>query len=324
MPEHEFLTNARQISGEDQMSYRFKGKESVGRAVERIALEQLEEALKHTKARTSLDEAIHDVRICFKKLRGLIRLVRDELGDNRYRSENKCYRDVNRELSGVRDSAALTEIFSKVKERFSDELNEVAFESFRRLLSRSAKGRPADKRRALVEVRKKILAARKRVKQWKLGDDRFPAVGKGLTRMYGRGRKGFAAAFDNETVSAFHEWRKDVKYFWYQIELLRELWPGHLKDLADEIKDLVDDLSDDHDLALLRKRALSAAKKEKDGHEYEALLALVDKRRAELETRACFLGQRIYAEGPNAFESRIHHYWRAWRAEEKSNPLAAT
>jgi len=128
-------------------------------------------------------------------------------------------------------------------------------------------------------------------------------------------------------VAAFHEWRNDVKYFWYQIELLRKLWPGHLKDLAGEIKDLVDYLSDDHDLALLRKRALSEAKNEKnekDGHAYEALLALIDKRRAELETQACFLGQRIYAETPSAFSSRVHEYWRARRAEEKNNPIAAS
>ena len=115
-----------------------------------------------------------------------------------------------------------------------------------------------------------------------------------------------------------------MKYFWYHIELLRELWPAQLKKFAGEIKDLVDDLSDDHDLAMLRKQALKQSRKAKDGHQYEALLALIDKRRAELETRACFLGQRIYAEESRAFSDRFHEYWRAWHAEEKIDPIAAT
>src|SRR5215510_831901 len=306
------------------MSYRFKDKESVGKAVERIALEQLDEALELTRAKAKLDDAIHDVRICFKKLRGLIRLVHDELGDKHFRIENTYYRDLNRQLSGVRDSAALAEILAKLIERFSDELSDDAFEVFRKLLAQDQRGRQADKRRGLVEVRKKILAARKRVEKWKIGADRFRAVGEGLARTYIDGREGFEQAYARQTVSAFHEWRKDVKYFWYHIELLRDVWPGQLKKFADQIKELVDYLSDDHDLALLRKRALSESKKEKNGHEYEALLALIDKRRAELQTQACFLGQRIYAERPKAFRSRFYEYWRAWRTEEKTDTIAAT
>jgi len=90
------------------LSYRFKGDESTHHAVERIALDQLDKALKITKAKRSLDDAVHEVRVCFKKLRGLIRLVRPELGQAQYKRENRSYRDINRKLSDVRDSAALS------------------------------------------------------------------------------------------------------------------------------------------------------------------------------------------------------------------------
>jgi hypothetical protein len=55
------------------MSHRFEGNESAAEAVARVALEQLDKALDHTRAKTKLDDAVHDVRVCFKKLRGLIR-----------------------------------------------------------------------------------------------------------------------------------------------------------------------------------------------------------------------------------------------------------
>ncbi|HJZ82063.1 MAG TPA: CHAD domain-containing protein [Pyrinomonadaceae bacterium] len=306
------------------MTYRFKADESLGKAVERVALEQLDEALEHTRATTKLDDAIHDVRVCIKKLRGLTRLVREELGDDLYQREDTSYRDLNRQLSDVRDSAALTETVTKLKERFTEELSDDAFEGFRRSLTQGGRGRQADKRKALVDVRKKIIAAHKRVERWKIESDGFSAVGKGLTRSYSAGRKGFDRAYARQTVRAFHEWRKDAKYLWYHIELLRELWPGQLKKFSKQIKRLVGYLSDDHDLALLRKRALAESEQEQDGHEYEALLALIDKRRAELQTQACFLGQRLYAESAAAYRSRFKEYWRAWRAEDKTNPIAAT
>jgi hypothetical protein len=53
------------------------------------------------------------------------------------------------------------------------------------------------------------------------------------------------------------------------------------------------------------------------------LLALIDKRRAELETEARFFGERIYAEKPDSFERRFHEYWNAWRAEQEMNVVGA-
>jgi CHAD domain-containing protein len=230
---------------------------------------------------------------------------------------------LNRRLSRVRDTAALTEILSKLEERFAAELTENAFASFSRYLTRATKKRQAEKKKALIEVRKKIIAARKRVKKWSIKDDDFSVIGPGLAQIYSRGRDGFNQAYDEQSARAFHEWRKEVKYFWYHLELLRKLWPKELKRFAKQVEGLVDFLSDDHDLAMLRKRVLETAKESEAPHADEALLALIDKRRAELQTEARFLGERIYAEKAGAFESRFHEYWKAWRAEQEINPMAA-
>jgi CHAD domain-containing protein len=307
------------------MSYRFEGKESAAEAVHRIAIEQFDEALAHARARANLDDAIHDVRVCFKKLRALIRLVRPELGAKQYRHENVSFRDLNRRLSGLRDAAALTESFEKLKERYSSELAEDAFDSIRTSLTRRKRSKQADKKKALAEVAKEIVAMRNRVEKWSIEDHHFAVVGEGLMGIYARGQAGLEQARARQSVGALHEWRKEVKYLWYHVTLLRKLWPKELKRFAKQIETLAEFLSDDHDLAILRERVLEVAKDAKDDHhECEALMALIDKRRAELQIKACFLGERIYAEKPKAFRSRFQEYWRAWRDEEKTDPLAAT
>jgi CHAD domain-containing protein len=249
--------------------------------------------------------------------------VRDELGDKQFKRENIFYRDLNRRLSKVRDTAALTEILAKLEERFAEELTENAFASVRRSLTRAVRKRQGEKKTALVQVRKKIIAARKRVRKWSIKDDDFSVVAPGLTQIYSQGRAGFGKAYKKKSIRAFHEWRKDVKYFWYHLQLLRELWPKELKRFAKQVEQLVDFLSDDHDLAMLRERVLEASKQTDDQRADEALLALIDKRRAELQTEACFLGERIYAEKAHAFKSRFHEYWKAWRAEQEINAIGA-
>jgi len=303
------------------MSYRFAGNESAADAVERIALEQLDKALEHTKAKTKLDDAVHDVRVCFKKLRGLIRLVRDELGDKEYNHENIFYRDLNRQLSAVRDTAALTEILNKLEDRFAEELTKNAFASFRSSFTRATRKRQAEKKAGLVLARKSIIAARQRVKRWSIKKDDFSAVGRGLARIYSRGRAGFERAYDKRSVRAFHEWRKEVKYFWYHLELLRELWPKELKRFAKQVENLVDYLSEDHDLAMLRERVLEASKQSNNQQADRDLLALINKRRAELQAEARFLGERIYAEKTEALKSRFHGYWKAWCSEQEVNSI---
>lgn len=300
------------------MSYRFDANESPSEAVRRIALEQLDEALAHTNAKARLDDAVHDIRVSFKKLRALIRLIRNELGDKQYKRENTFYRDLNRGLSDVRDTATLTEILDKLTEHFADELADGVFDSIRKTLKRATSKRQVEKKKALVAARRKIHACSQRVKRWSLKAKDFSAVGDGLAQIYSRGRKGFHKAQSATSVESLHEWRKEVKYLWYQVTLLRPVWSKPLKGFAKQIKQLVDRLSDDHDLAILRERVVSEADLFEDRTEREALVALIDRRRVELESDAWTLGQRIYAEKPKAFHTRFHEYWRAWQSEQKS------
>ncbi len=140
------------------MSYRFQEHETVPDGVKRIALEQIDKALELTtagsKAGKNLDKAIHDTRVSCKKLRGLLRLVRFGLDDETFKSENVYYRDVNRSLSSVRDTAALVETLDKLIERFADQLAEPAFQTMRKSLTRSRNKAQFNKKKALAEVRK--------------------------------------------------------------------------------------------------------------------------------------------------------------------------
>jgi hypothetical protein len=196
------------------MSYRFQKQETVPDGVKRIALEQIDKALELTtagsKAGENLDEAIHDTRMCCKKLRGLLRLVRLELDEETFKKENVYYRDMSRRLSSVRDTAALVETLDKLIERFADQLAESAFQTIRKSLTRSRKNAQVDKKKALAEVKKTLTGARERVEKWPLQKNDFSALGGGLKRIYERGCLGFTTALAQPSVEHFHEWRNKL------------------------------------------------------------------------------------------------------------------
>jgi len=306
------------------MRYRLKKSKRVGDDLRRVVREQVDKASERLAPRNGgRDEAIHDVRVCFKKIRAALRLVRDPLGGT-FDDENIFYRDLGRRLSGVRNNVALLEAFAKLKERYGDQLAPGALTSQRRPLAASNTRQSREKVKAMAEVGRSINAGRRRIANWPLPNRGFGSLAPGLKRTYQQGRRQFAIACEHPTVANLHEWRKPVKDLWYQLRLVQKIWPGAMKVLAEQMEKLGDYLSDHHDLALLRETAADHAQKSKDETpQIETFLALIDQLRAELRLQARLLGERIYAEKPSAFVARLNAYWDAWRAEPRSKPAAA-
>jgi CHAD domain-containing protein len=305
------------------MSYRLKDHETVPDGIKRVVLEQMDTILHAAQAASgNQDNAVHDVRTSLKKIRAMLRLVQHEIDGDVFHQENVRFRDAGRRLSAVRDAAVMIETFDKLMERFSAQLAADAFTELRKALRRSSTTRRVEKQNALIVVTKTISAARRRVEHWPIDHDGFSALGPGVESAYKRGRRSLAQAVDQPSVENFHEWRKQVKCLWYQIRLFKPIWPRVMEQFADELKALGDYLSDDHDLAILRERVLEQAERLDDRTALEALVALIDQRRGELQVEAKHLGARIYAEKPRAFVGRLQAYWQAWRAETQVDPIA--
>ena len=303
------------------MGYVFHERETVSDGVKRIALEQLDKVLQYTKAaEKNQDDAIHDARVSLKKLRALLRLIQVKRNAHVVTQERVCYRNAARRMSEVRDTTALIEAFDKLAKHYADQLAPEAVRELRKPFLRAQKRQEGHKSKALADVARMLKLARQRVNDWAIEDDGFAVLRSGFKRVYRKGRATMVRAQSNPSVETLHEWRKRVKDLGYQIRLLRPIWQGMLDALADEFEKLADYLSHDHDLALLRQTVLQGPPEGRT--ELETLIALIDKRRGELQAEAKRLGSRMYAEKPSAFVRRVQVYWRAWSSEGKLDPPA--
>lgn len=300
------------------MGYRLEGDESFPEGVKRIAREQLDQALAQLTEAEDRDEAVHEARKHFKKIRAVLRLVRDEIGEDVYKSENVCYRDAGRRLAAVRDSFVQVETLDAVTAHFAETLAPGAFDRLREaLVERHAeiKHRILEEERAADAVVATLKEARGRIDDWPVEHRDVSAFDDGLRRVYKRGRNRLADARDEPTVEALHEWRKRVKYLWYHTRMLQPIWSDPLAELADEIHDLANALGDVHDLAVLRTTVVEEPDVCEDEHGAQHLIGLIDRRRAALQAAAWPLGERIYIEPPDAFVARIAAYWEIWQRE---------
>ena len=297
------------------MSYQFKRKETVAEGLRRVARGQLDNALAEA-ADTSVPvaERVHAARKRGKKLRGLLRLVRPELGAV-FKHENAVLRDAARQLAEARDAAVMLGTFERLAQTGTMQSRAEAI--VRRALEARrdlAAGTPADLEPALARFVSDLQEVRERSQSWELDVDGFEAVAGGLEETYRRGRTALRHARRSRTIDDLHNWRKRVKYHLYHLRLLVPVWPTAIQARESETKRLSELLGEEHDLAVLRQTTNDLAELAGPGH-LESLFTAVELRRDELQTQAFAAGTRLYAEKPSAFVKRVEHYWDAWQTE---------
>lgn len=300
------------------MPYRLKENETPAVGMMRLAEEQLDRALSSLEAPDDvdggIDEAIHDARKRFKKIRAAVRLVRDEVGEVIYQRNNQILRDAGRRLSLVRDSQVWMETLDDLKDHYADLLDEEAFATLRANL--------AERHKALVKqvvedegqvdaVIETLHEARTEIQTWPIAAEDFSAFAPGLKRVYKRGRKAMAEARSEPSTENLHEWRKRVKYLWYHLRILKRLWPDVLDEWADAAHELANILGDDHDLAVLGGLLADDTALLADETARRAIAGLIQQRRQALQVQAWPLGDRLYTESPSDFVARMAAYWQA-------------
>ena len=305
------------------MGFRLKDAESVPDGVRRTILAQIDRSVDQLQPKTrNKQRAIHEARVCFKRIRALLRLIYGEIGPDIYKLENRVYRDAGRQLSAARDTVVVADTLEELVDQANRYLDEPGIKVLRKRLRRLRADQFGSGTQVLPPLTEELRLARQRVEEWPLNNDRFSALGYGLKRVYGRGRRYYGITRAEGTVENFHEWRKQVKYLWFQISVLNPVWPKPLGTLANELGKLADYLSEDHDLAVLKERAIHQSQMLIETSEIDKLVVLINHRRLQLQNRATSVGSRVFAEKPKTFVRRIGAYWQAWRPNEAPDAAA--
>jgi CHAD domain-containing protein len=289
--------------------------EPPGEGWRRMALGQLDvaiEALGGGDAKASPEERVHEARKALKRLRSLLRLLRDELDEHTYERESALLRDAGRRLARARDAQVLLSTLEDLIARHPKKL--AGRRGVLRLRARLQRERDGAAELALSDSATQgtlsgLRALRVRVGDWPLAEPGgIEAVEPALERLYDKGRKRMrrAAKAKGETrrVRTLHEWRKRVKDLRYAAEMLG------VKKLAKRADELGELLGEDHDLAVLAQRVRREAKAGRSSgaagrRARKLLLKSIAARRRKLRKRALREGKRLYARKPARFARRV-------------------
>lgn len=296
------------------MTYRLDPDRPLTDELRRVAIECLDDAIDRLgqagAGDRDLERDVHQSRKRGKEVRGLIRLVRPALGDT-YDLLNAEVRDGARELSTLRDTHALLGTVEGVAaELDGDAREQLAVVAGHLQVAATAATNdvgPDDPRIAVA--RSRMQTARVIVESWG-GDVDLGDMTAGVTKMATQGRSAWKSVQKKTTDERMHQWRKRVKYLWYQVRLLEAADPDGIGPLVKQLDDLSELLGDEHDLTVFVEHLeQGAGSDEMASVDIPRLVKQARARQSTLRKAAFELGDEVYRDGAEAIVDRLIGPW---------------
>ena len=211
-------------------------------------IDDLEQCLNRPK---EIKVNIHRIRLDIKRLRGWIRLVRNQPDKQEWQVIDHGLRDIARQLSASRDEqiipVTLEWLIKKTKDRdkqasISKVDSHVQSDNSQQIFNWKSINLP-DKNLLEMLKRKTLLS---------YSDD---IISRGLRKTYKRTLTcGLQACRPNGTFADLHRLRRWIKYLYYQLEFIEALYADDYRKIHRQLDKLGKALGKIHDLILVKNR----------------------------------------------------------------------
>lgn len=273
---------------------------SATRALRRLTGRFVSRAARALASPKPSDQAVHAARKDLKRARTGLRLLRPALGERIYRHENVVLRDAAHTLNAARDAKTLVETLKSLR-RSSRSLRAApgvaellgALQAEQASVQRRLGGHPAQ----LARTRDKLRRLCGRADEWHVGKRGWSMLGPALKRIYRRGRRAVPKTGHRASDASLHEWRKQVKYVRYALEMLKSARSGKLARRAEQ---LTDSLGEAHDLTVLARKARGFARRNRI--DLEVLFAIIERRRNRLAADSLRSGEEFFGDTPREWD----------------------
>src|SRR6266542_5338298 len=175
------------------MGYCLKLRETLADGLKRIFCEEIDAAVglcRHPAKQRGV--TVHEVRKHLKKLRAALRLTKNEVGKNRWASEDHCLREIGRLVSDLRDAHVRLQTLIQLRDETAKGSGENHFAHIEELLSLERESFSAAFDGWQKQAIPKLERAGERLSKWLLDGISWKQICGAVENIYKRGQRGLA------------------------------------------------------------------------------------------------------------------------------------
>jgi CHAD domain-containing protein len=227
------------------------------------------------------DKAIHQIRRRFKKLRALAHLMENDLPKSFFKKQNRIFKECAHSFSAARDQKVLGDMYHKIVQKYN--LDEQTYNQILQAI-RSSKP-PLNANQSFLNIKKRLQENLKTVKYYKLKKNTKAHFLSCLKKTYQKTEKLRKTAIKKKGDFYFHEWRKWVNYYGFQLFMIDK---KEFQEKAEALKSLAHILGDIHDITVFKEFLHTL-----DTPLGKAFETFLDKEQARLKEEALKAGEEI-------------------------------
>ncbi len=299
------------------MSYEIRPHCRIGRGLWELARTEITQIIAAFRALNSdtLDGLTHEIRQRLKRLRAVIRLLREPLGRRRYRAEDSIIRAAGRALGPLREGQAALTTLDGLQRRFFPGKPPATLLAAREKLATQAQ------QCASVLVGSAVLTTQisalegviERLTERPVEGFGWKEMRRAIECSYRCSKEHWEQAHDASDADRLHCWRKRANDLWQYLRMLRRVCPTFAAEMAREYEVLGAFLGDYHDLVVLRATLEKQGDVLLDLQARETFIKLLELRMGELFDAASTLGERLHVHSPTAFAHALGEHRAAFR-----------
>lgn len=265
------------------MSLAVSLEKNLNKQIQKIAKKHMEHIIALCDDKTlSQDKAIHQIRRRFKKLRALIHLLQNDLSKSFFKKQNRIFKECAHSFSASRDQKVLGDTYLEIIRKYT--LDEQTYDAILQAIRSSKPSLDADQ--SFLNIKERLQKNLKTLKHYKLRKNTKAHFLSCLKKTYQKTDKLRKTAIKKKSDFYFHEWRKWVNYYGFQLFLIDK---KEFQKKAEALKSLAHILGDIHDITVFK--AFLHTSDTPLNKEFETFL---DKEQALLKEEALKLGEEIF------------------------------
>lgn len=266
-----------------------------GPELRKVALLQIEAALRALHGNNVSPDPVHDARTYIKKIRAILQLASTVMPGKQREQPIRLLREAAMRLGPLRDSEVRLRTLDALLERTGLPAGDYA--SLRAGLADVAKQRRQNDARRIPGVLASFRKLRDASESWPLDDLKGKDLKRRIRRSYRRGRTSLDLCRATPEPDPFHLWRKQVKELWYQLRITAPYWKDGAADLIEASGRIGQLAGEERDLTLLGETLRQGPQ----GKRTSLLLCNIAELLPSLRRDAVKAGHAFYANKPKNF-----------------------
>lgn len=290
------------------VQFEISNQENFSEGISRILNELHIKSTRLILARSRQHISIHELRKNIKKIRGILRLMRYEIGGKKYRKLNRKYRQLAQDIAVLRDDTSQIELLSGMLPKDKSAI-------VRRSINRAIRTIETKRKTAFKDfytndqhqyISREFNDLNIKNQELNISGNPDLFILKGLYKIHSNALKAFRATLSTNDAEVYHNLRKQVKYLMYNLRIISPANPIFFKAYLSKLNQLSTLLGKLHDLDLFNEHIHQRTIIQFKPEEKKEMLKIIYGNRYYLKKRIRLIGSQVFDKKSKDFRNRLY------------------